>query len=445
MIHLNIQSFSELDLADAIQQAIQAEDYQTPTPIQAQAIPHLLDGRDVLGSAQTGTGKTAAFALPILNQFETDRRAAQSGVPRALVLSPTRELAMQIAESFQTYGQFVRYRQTVIYGGVGQTSQVRALNRGVHLVVATPGRLIDLMNQGHIQLDQLETFVLDEADRMLDMGFLPALRRIISELPKRRQSMFFSATISPKISQLAAQLLSDPVTVTVNPPSSSVERIDQRVQFVKHGEKRDSLQTLLKDPEVERAVVFTKTKRGANTVAERLLRTGIQAAAIHGNKSQNARQKALDAFRRDRVRVLVATDVAARGLDVDGITHVINFDLPLEPENYVHRIGRTGRAGADGVAISFCSDEERHELRAIERLIGRKLLMINGEPQPETAEPSKRRKRPNRSFDGKGKNSQTQRNRWQPKGEQPKNAAKKRKRRRSKPKTSEHQSVTPKG
>ena len=383
---LTSPSFSELDLADPLQRAIRTQNYTVPTPIQAQAIPHLLGGRDLLGSAQTGTGKTAAFALPILQQLEINRRPAAAHAPCSLVLSPTRELAIQIAESFKTYGQFVRFRQAVIYGGVPQASQVRALKRGVHIVVATPGRLIDLMDQGQIQLGQLETFVLDEADRMLDMGFLPSLKRIISELPARRQSIFFSATLPPNITHLAEHLLRNPVTVNVVPQSSSVRAIDQRVLFVDPGEKRGALQNLLSDRAVERALVFTRTKRMANLVAEKLLRTGIKATAIHGNKSQNARQRALEAFRRKQVQVLVATDVAARGIDIDGITHVVNFDLPLEPESYVHRIGRTGRAGALGMAVSFCCEDERRELRAIERFIGQELLMTNGDPQPVRVE-----------------------------------------------------------
>ncbi len=379
---MNPISFSDLQLAEPLQRALQSENYVTPTPIQAQAIPHLLAGRDLLGSAQTGTGKTAAFALPMLHQFETNRQPAKPGTPRGLVLSPTRELAVQIGESFNTYGRFVGFRHAVIYGGVHQGTQVRALKRGVHLIVATPGRLIDLIDQGHIHLGSLETFVLDEADRMLDMGFLPALNRIIRELPKQRQSLFFSATMPPKIIQLSQHLLQNPVTVNVTPKSTSVEKIEQRVLFVERAGKRELLHNILKDVEVERALVFTKTKHTANVVAEKLMRSGIKATAIHGNKSQNARQRALEAFRRKQVQVLVATDVAARGIDIDGITHVVNFDLPLEPENYVHRIGRTGRAGAEGVALSFCSAEERRELRAIEKLIGRRLLMADGEPQP---------------------------------------------------------------
>lgn len=376
--------FSDLQLAEPLQRAIRAENYSTPTPIQAQAIPELLDGRDLLGSAQTGTGKTAAFALPILHQLETRRRPARPGSPSVLVLSPTRELAIQIGASFQTYGQFVRFRQAVIYGGVHQNSQVRALKRGAHVVVATPGRLIDLMDQGHIRLDQLETFVLDEADRMLDMGFLPALNRIIGDLPEERQSMFFSATLPPKITQLARHLLRDPIAVDVSPKSNRIDQIDQRVMFVEHSGKRALLDEILKDRDVERVLVFTRTKRTANTVAEKLMRSGVKATAIHGNKSQSARQRALEAFRGNRVRVLVATDVAARGIDIDGITHVVNYDLPMEAESYIHRIGRTGRAGAEGIALTFCSAGERRELRAIERLVGRRMLMADGEQQPAT-------------------------------------------------------------
>lgn len=442
---MNLNTFSELELAEPIQQALRAESYVTPTPIQAQAIPHLLAGRDVLGSAQTGTGKTAAFALPILHQLETNPRRAVAGAPRGLVLSPTRELAIQIAESFQTYGEFVRYRQAVVYGGVHQRAQVRALNRGAHLVVATPGRLIDLMDQGHLRLDQLETFVLDEADRMLDMGFLPALKRIISELPERRQSMFFSATLPPKIIQLSQQLLRDPVTVKVHAETTNVEKIDQRVLFVDQARKRDVLHDFLQAPDMERVLVFTKMKHTANNVAEKLMRSGIKATAIHGNKSQNARQKALEAFRRNKVRVLVATDVAARGLDVDGITHVVNYDLPLEPENYVHRIGRTGRAGAEGMAVSFCSDGEHRELRAIERLIGRRLLMTNGEPQPALDPKSERGGSSGQRSNRFSKSRRSQRNRWNSKGPSNKGTGAKRKSRSAQSNGKPRHNVKPKG
>lgn len=378
-----MKTFQELDLISPVQRALVDEKYETPTPIQAQTIPAALEGCDVLGCAQTGTGKTAAFALPILNQLGERNRKATPNRPFALILAPTRELAVQISASFATYGRHLRLRQALVYGGVSQGNQVRALDRGAHIVVATPGRLLDLMNQGHIHLDRLEVFVLDEADRMLDMGFLPDLKRIIRALPEQRQSLFFSATLPPKIVEFSQHLLTDPVHVNVTPKKSSVEKIEQQLLYVERGAKQTLLHDILSAPEVERTIVFTKTKRAANTVAERLVDSGIKATAIHGNKSQNARQRALDAFRRKSVQVLVATDVAARGIDIDGITHVINFDLPVEPEAYIHRIGRTGRAGTAGIAISFCTAAERRELRAIEQLIGRRLTAANDEPVPE--------------------------------------------------------------
>jgi ATP-dependent RNA helicase RhlE len=366
---LKLTSFSDLQLSEPIQRAITAAEYTTPTPIQAQTIPHLLAGRDLMGNAQTGTGKTAAFALPILHRLEAQPRSAVAGAPRVLVLAPTRELAAQIGESFQTYGRYLRFRQVVIFGGVSQHSQVRALQQGVHVVIATPGRLLDLMEQGHVHLHKLDTFVLDEADRMLDMGFLPDLRRIIANLPRNRQSMFFSATLPAPAADLAASLLRTPVRVAVSPPSSPVERIEQRVLFVQQVDKRELLQRLLRKAAVGRTLVFTRTKHGADRVAKQLNQDGLRAEAIHGNKSQTARTRVLNGFRHGQVRILVATDLAARGIDVDGITHVINYDMPHEPESYVHRIGRTGRAGADGTALSFCDSNERGSLLAIEKLI----------------------------------------------------------------------------
>ena len=407
-------SFEQLQLIKPLQRALAGEGYERPTPIQAQTIPPALAGQDILGCAQTGTGKTAAFAIPILNRLGQRNRKSIPRRPLALVLAPTRELAVQIGESFGAYGRHLHLRQALIYGGVSQARQVRALNRGVHVVIATPGRLLDLMNQGHLSLDKLETFVLDEADRMMDMGFLPDLQRIIRQLPKQRQSLFFSATLPPKIVELSHELLTDPVSVNVTPKkSTSVKAIEQRVLFVERRGKQTLLQKILNKAGVERTLVFTKTKRGANAVAGKLERSGIKATAIHGNKSQNARQKALDAFRRNDVQVLVATDVAARGIDIDGITHVVNFDIPLDPDSYVHRIGRTGRAGADGVALSFCTSQEHADLRAIERLIGQK---INVDPDQPAAnlprdqsnegsrrrEPSRRNK-PRRSSGGSGR------------------------------------------
>ncbi len=362
-------SFVELGLSEPLLRAVVAEGYTTPTPIQSQAIPHVLAGRDLLGCAQTGTGKTAAFALPILQRFDAVRRAANPGAPRVLVLSPTRELAAQIGASFATYGRNIHFRQAVVFGGVNQNPQVRTLQRGVHVLIATPGRLLDLMNQRHIRLDQLEVFVLDEADRMLDMGFLPDLKRIIAKLPAERQSLFFSATMPPAIAELARGLLSDPVRVSVTPPATTVELIEQRVLFVDRADKRALLHNRLCRPDYARVLIFTKTKHGADKVATQLVRDGVPADAIHGNKSQPARERTLAKFRGGSLRVLVATDLASRGIDVEGISHVINYDLPLEPEAYVHRIGRTGRAGATGIAVSFCDSSERTALRAIERLV----------------------------------------------------------------------------
>ncbi len=358
-----------------MQRALAEENYTSPTPIQAQTIPAALEGRDILGCAQTGTGKTAAFALPILSRLSRGLRKPRPNCPQVLVLAPTRELAIQIGDSFDTYGRHLHVHQVLVYGGVSQTQQVRSLNRGTHILVATPGRLLDLMEQGYVDLSELSVFVLDEADRMLDMGFLPALKRIISELPEQRQSLFFSATLPDSIRSLAGKLLCDPVNVNVTPKSTSVERIEQQVIFVERANKLTVMRQLVAADEVQRAIVFTRTKRGANVLAEKLSRSGVHATAIHGNKSQAARQKALEAFRRRDVSVLVATDIAARGIDIDGVTHVFNYDLPMEPECYVHRIGRTGRAGAGGTAISFCSSAERGELRAIEQLIGQRITV----------------------------------------------------------------------
>ncbi len=361
-------AFSEL--IPELQQAVAAEGYLTPTPIQEQCIPHLLDGRDLLGCAQTGTGKTAAFTLPLLQGFAGDNRRPRKGTPRALILAPTRELAAQIGQSIRTYGRFLRLSHTVIFGGVNQFQQVKALRNGVDILVATPGRLLDLMEQGFVHLSEVEVFILDEADRMLDMGFVPDVRRVLAKLPVDRQTLFCSATMPPRVMELARTMVRNPVRVTITPDQPAVERISQRVLFVGKRDKDALLVSLLSDPGIEKAIVFTQMKHAANKVVDKLLAAGIAGAAIHGNKSQPARTKALDGFKQGRFRVLVATDVAARGLDVDDITHVINYDLPVEPETYVHRIGRTARAGASGAAISFCCAEERAYLRAIERLLG---------------------------------------------------------------------------
>jgi ATP-dependent RNA helicase RhlE len=369
-------SFNDLTLIEPIKRALAQENYHQPTPIQEKAIPLLLAGRDLLGIAQTGTGKTAAFALPILQRLAAEAAPRRRNSARALVLAPTRELAIQIADSFRAYGRFLPLRHTAIFGGVGQRPQVAALAAGVDVLIATPGRLIDLMEQGHLNLQGVSIFVLDEADRMLDIGFIRPIKRIVAALPKQRQSLCFSATMPPDVVKLCGDVLSDPLRVEVTPAASTVERVEQRVHFVDAGGKQALLATLLRDGAVSRALVFTRTKHGANRVALQLSRRGIGADAIHGNKSQNARQRAIACFRDGALRVLVATDIAARGIDIDGITHVINYELPNVPETYVHRIGRTARAGADGIAISFCDPAERAFLRDIEKLTRSKLTVV---------------------------------------------------------------------
>ena len=358
-------------LIPEIQQALAMEGYVTPTPIQEQCIPHLLKGRDMLGNAQTGTGKTAAFALPLLQRLSNNYRRLQKGTPRALILAPTRELASQIGESIQAYGRFLHLSHTVIFGGVNQSRQVKALNLGVDIVVATPGRLLDLMQQEFVHLSEVEVFILDEMDRMLDMGFIPDIKRVLSQIPAKRQTLFFSATIAPKMVKLANTMVRNPVRVDIAPDRPAVERIVQKVVFVEKKKKDDLLISLLDDPKINKALIFTQMKHTANRVVKKLCAKGIHGTAIHGNKSQSLRTKALNGFKRGSFRVLVATDVAARGLDVDDITHVINYDLPVEANTYVHRIGRTARAGANGDAISFCCTEDRCHLREIECLLGR--------------------------------------------------------------------------
>jgi len=362
-------TFTSLNLAEPILRALAEKNYTHPSPIQAQAIPHLLQGRDIFGCAQTGTGKTAAFALPILQLLDASPKPRTPGRPRVLILTPTRELAAQIGENIALYGKNLKLRHTVIFGGVGQQPQVDRLQAGVDIVVATPGRLLDLMGQGAVRLDQIEIFVLDEADRMLDMGFAPDVKRVIQRLPARRQSLLFSATMPQEIRDIAAKLLHDPVDIAVTPVATTAERVDQRVIHVPGPQKHRLLVQVLEKHRDGLVLVFSRTKHGANRLVKNLDRDGIPAAAIHGNKSQGARTRALDDFRSGRTRVLVATDIAARGIDVKGIGLVINFDLPNEPEAYVHRIGRTARAGADGLAISFCSPDEREYLRDIQRLI----------------------------------------------------------------------------
>jgi ATP-dependent RNA helicase RhlE len=368
--------FEQLGLTAPLVKALQKEGYSIPTPIQAQTIPHALEGKDILGLAQTGTGKTAAFALPIL-QLLNQKQYSGYKHTRALILTPTRELAMQIHESFQSYGRYTAITQEVIFGGVSQHAQTIALRNGTDVLIATPGRLLDLMNQGHVHLDYLELFVLDEADRMLDMGFIHDVRKVVKALPKQKQTMLFSATMPPQIAQLVASLQRNPVRIEVTPVSSTAERIEQFVYFIPKQKKQSLLVHLLNERNIKRTLVFTRTKHGADRIAKELKKASIHADAIHGNKSQSARQNALNNFKNGKLKVLVATDIAARGIDVDALEHVINFDLPDVAETYVHRIGRTGRAGANGTAISFCDGrEEMSNLKSINKLIGIKIPAI---------------------------------------------------------------------
>jgi len=382
-------NFESLGLIEPIYKALQEEGYHTPTPIQQQAIPIVLEGRDLLGCAQTGTGKTAAFAIPIIQILHGRKELAKGKKNiKTLILTPTRELAIQIAESFGAYGRHAGLEHTVIFGGVGQHPQTVALRRGVDILIATPGRLLDLMNQGYVNLKHLEIFVLDEADRMLDMGFIHDVKKVLAAIPVQRQTLFFSATMPPEIVKLSNSILNKPVKVEVTPPSTTAQTINQSLYFVEKGDKKDLLVHLLSDKSIERVLVFTRTKHGANKVVKDLNKFQIRAEAIHGNKSQNARQLALKNFKEKTTRVLVATDIAARGIDVDELTHVVNYELPNIPETYVHRIGRTGRAGASGTAISFCESEERAYLKDIQKLIGFQIPVVRDQfyssPIPES-------------------------------------------------------------
>ena len=374
-------TFNDLKLSAPLLKAVSEAGYETPSPIQASAIPPVLEGRDLMGCAQTGTGKTAAFALPMLDRLSA-AAPRRKGAVRALILTPTRELALQIGESFDAYGKYLKLRSTVIFGGVGQAPQVEAIRKGVDILIACPGRLNDLIGQGHIDLSNLEVFVLDEADRMLDMGFVHDVKKVIAKLPAKRQNLMFSATMPKEIEQLAAGILHDPAFVKVDPVSSTVERIDQSLYFVEKGNKKFLLPWLIKNltPPVQNALVFSRTKHGADKIARDLTRQGITAAAIHGNKSQTARVAALEGFKEGKTRVLVATDIAARGIDISELSHVFNYDLPEVPETYVHRIGRTARAGADGTAVSFCAPEEMEYLAGIEKLNRRKIPVVSGHP-----------------------------------------------------------------
>lgn len=395
-------NFDELPLLPQLLAAVKACGYETPTPIQRDTIPTVLAGKDVLGCAQTGTGKTAAFALPILQRLYQERPSGKSRNIRALILTPTRELALQIQENFVAYGKQLPLRSCVIFGGVGQQPQVEQLKRGVDILVATPGRLNDLIGQGFISLAKIEIFVLDEADRMLDMGFIHDVKKVIALLPEKRQTLFFSATMPAEVEKLAMSILHNPVSVKVDPVSSTVDTIDQSLYLVDKANKKHLLAELLRRPEVESALVFTRTKHGADRVVRELSREGIQARAIHGDKSQGARQEALAQFKQGKIHVLIATDIAARGIDIAGLSHVFNYDLPHEPESYVHRIGRTGRAGHEGVAVSFCCIDEMKDLKAIEKLIGKQIprresrwpmqVFTETVKQPPQPRPSKREK-----------------------------------------------------
>ncbi len=375
-------TFNELNLIEPILKALEAEGYKNPTPIQEQAIPILLKRKDLLGCAQTGTGKTAAFAIPILQILHEEHAERTHKNIKVLILTPTRELAIQIGESFAAYGKNLRLRHTVIFGGVPQGAQVQALHRGIDILIATPGRLLDLMNQGYINIKDISIFVLDEADRMLDMGFIHDVKRVVAKLPAKRQTLFFSATMPVEIQKLSNTLLHNAEKVEVTPAATTAETVTQSVYFVDKKDKRQLLTYVLRDPEMKMVLVFTRTKHGADKVVKDLQKVDIKAEAIHGNKSQNARQRALSNFKDGRIRVLVATDIAARGIDVDLLSHVINYEIPEVPETYVHRIGRTGRAGASGTAMSFCDDEEMQDWRNILKLTAQKIPVIENHPYP---------------------------------------------------------------
>ncbi|WP_069095679.1 DEAD/DEAH box helicase [Methyloligella halotolerans] len=407
-------TFDDLGLAEPLRLAVKAEKYTTPTPIQTKAIPAILDGGDLLAVADTGSGKTAAFSLPLLHRLAADRGPRTPGAPRALILAPTRELAAQIGESIDAYGRGLKLRSTIISGGVGYGQQFKALKGNVDILVATPGRLLELMTRSRIRLDRVSMLVLDEADRMLDMGFVREVRKIAAACPKQRQTLLFSATMPPPIATLAKELLHDALRIDVAPRKVETRKIEQRVYFVGAADKKTLLLDLVNGPDVGQAIVFTRTKRGADRIYRHLVQEGVTAEALHGNKAQNARVKALNGFRGGKIRILVATDIAARGIDVPGLSHVINFDMPNEPESYVHRIGRTGRAGAQGIAMSFCDTSEGAYLKAIERLT-RTELEVSDHPfalapsdvmrqQPKSkakSGPKSKSGRPKRKFGGR--------------------------------------------
>ncbi len=410
--------FENLDIIKPIQKALKEQGYTETTPIQEKSIPTLLSKKDFVGCAQTGTGKTAAFAIPVLQNLSIEKRVAKGPRPiRALVLAPTRELAIQIGESFTTYGKYTNLKNVVIFGGVSQRPQTNALKAGVDILVATPGRMLDLFNQKYIDLRNVKYFVLDEADRMLDMGMIHDVKRIIAQLPKVRQTMLFSATMPAEITKLVNSVVKNPVKIKVTPVSSTVDAITQEVYFVRKRHKKSLLKHLLKDESIDSVLVFSRTKRGANAITNGLIKAGIEAEAIHGNKSQNARQRALNNFKEGKTRVLIATDIAARGIDVNELSHVINFDLPEVPETYVHRIGRTGRAGSKGVALSFCDEEENAYLTNIEKLIRKTIPVIEEHPHkmiPDTTPIVKKKTVKNTSTKkyGPNKNSRRRKNKF---------------------------------
>ena len=399
---------NKLNLIEPIQKALETQGYTKPTPIQEQAIPQLLAGHDLLGAAQTGTGKTAAFAIPILQKLIVEKTPSKGKRPiKAVVIAPTRELAIQIGDSFKKYGANLPLKTSVIYGGVSQNPQTRALKQGVDIIVATPGRLLDLINQGHVKLNQANHFVLDEADLMLDMGMIDDVKKIVKYLPNERQTMLFSATMPHAIEKLTKTILKDPIKIEVTPVSSTVDTIKQEIFFVDKGNKTNLLVHLLKSGDIESALVFSRTKRGANQIVKALKNNGLAAEAIHGNKTQNARQKALKNFKERKIHILVATDIAARGIDIDDLSHVINYNLPEVPETYVHRIGRTGRAGENGVAISFCAHEEKGMLKGIQKLIGKTIPENSDHPFPLKDTTTKPQGRSSRRSSRKGKNARS--------------------------------------
>lgn len=373
-------TFKELQLINPLLQALTDQGYEHPTPVQEKSIPHILEGKDIFGCAQTGTGKTAAFALPILQLLSEKKTTNEQRTIKALILAPTRELASQIGDSFRDYGAQLGFRHAVVFGGVSQHAQVNTLQRGIDILVATPGRLLDLMQQGHIRLNHIEYFVLDEADRMLDMGFIHDIKKVIAKLPQKKQTMFFSATVAPDIMTLANTLLKNPVRVNITPISTPAEMVKQSVYYVRKEDKRNLLRHVLDKNAIQHALVFTRTKRGADRVAKDLNKFGIKAEAIHGEKSQNARERALKGFKERAIRILVATDIASRGIDVDKLSHVINFEIPEQAETYVHRIGRTGRAGEEGVALSFCTNDEMDYLRNISKLTKKNIEVVKAHP-----------------------------------------------------------------